>query len=725
MRAEARDTERSLERRLGMNSADRQALASADREFRIARDKASGDSVTTALRLLRAIRTTRLALLGPSDVRTAQATLELARVESAVAHAGEADSLARLASAGLLAALGAWHPRYADAEELRGRVIKDFTGQIGAAEAIKHYQRALVIRTANEGPQSLAVAECHHDLGNLARLRQDPVSAQEHFIKALEIRRKLLGPVNDRVASVYGGMAFMSAGRGRWVEAESLARAAVAATPTGPGAPRSGLSIRLSLRGQTLRHLGRNAEAEPILRQAVAMRESLWARAAQDEGNTVVAGLSLYRDLALSLAALGRGDEAFEQMERGAARVLTARMTTTSPNTDRWRDVLKRVQRTLAPDEAIVAWPRSAGTMFVADYPMYACVVRASGPAHWVRLDSRAPIFAGIGTIREALWRELLADAGWPRRMTDTSTVCGLAQLMWRERFAPLEPELRGIRHLIVCSPDYVAGGPLGVLLDDRGRYLADRYTVSYVPSALVLIELRSRRGRAPEAALASQPALLVGDPAYPVSDDEHWARLTSSGAEVRRLATLLPRATVLTGTDASAGRLRQLAEHGDVAQFRLVHFSAHTTADARRVLEASLVLAPDSANGASSRLGSREIIERWKLRADVVSLAGCHSIGGMSSETEGAMGLPQAFLVAGARSLLVTLWAVDDHAAALLMESFFGRLTDRAHPLDAATALREAQLELREWRAPDGSRPYAHPVYWGGFALLGDADVR
>ena len=726
MRAEARDTERSLERRAAMRAADRQALASADREFRIARDKASGDSVTAALRLLRAVMETRGALLGPRDARTAAAAFELAAAELAAAHPGEADSLARQAGATFLATLGPWHPRCADAEELRGRILKNYTGQIAADEIAAHYVRALEIRTANEGAASLAVADCHQDLGNLERLRQRAPAAMRHFRRALEIRRARLGAVDDRVASAYGAMAFLSAGRGEWAAAESLARAAVTATPVGPGTPRNALSIRMSLSGQALRHLGRNSEAEPILRRTVAMREAAWARVSQDEGSTIVAGLSLYRDLALTLAAMGRDNDAFDQLERGSARVLAMRLAAGSEAAeDPWRDLLGRVQRTLKPDEALVSWPHSASTLFVADTPMYACIVRATGSAHWVRLDSPAPKFAGSGTIREALWREFLANAEWPRRITDTTTVCRLAHLMWRERVAPLEPFLRGVTHLIVCSPDYFAGGPLGVIIDDHGHYLAERFTISYVPSAFVLARLRSRRTASRDAPLSAEPALLVGDPAYAQSNAEHWPRLAASGPEVRGLAALLPRATVLTGMDASAARLRSLAERGALLKFRFIHFSAHTNTNDSRVLASSFVLAPNSPGSANSRLDSREIIGQWKLGAAVVSLAGCHSIAGLSSESEGAQGLPQAFLAAGARSLLVTMWAVDDQATSLLMEFFVQRLTERSHPLDAATALRESQLELRDWRAPDGSRPYAHPVYWGAFALLGDGDVR
>src|SRR5206468_12066738 len=135
----------------------------------------------------------------------------------------------------------------------------------------------------------------------------------------------------------------------------------------------NGRSTRLGLRGQALRHLGRLAEAEQALRQSLAMRESLWAGSARDEGSTIVGGLALYRDLALTLAEERRGDEAFEALEHGSAPLLAGRL---APGADPWRGLLPRLRRTLGADEALLAWPNTATTMFVGDYPLYAAIVR-------------------------------------------------------------------------------------------------------------------------------------------------------------------------------------------------------------------------------------------------------------------------------------------------------------------------------------------------------------
>ena len=711
--AESLATARSLERRPSMEPAAQSDLLASDQALAASKTATTAESLASAAVFARDAWRARSRWLGASDIQTGEAALALAEAEMAIGRAGEADSMAQQALAIYTQVLGPAHPRVADAEDLLGRIVKNYTGAVAFDRALAHYQRALDIRTQAEGPRSLAAAATLHNLGNLHRLAEKNDQAYQYFGRALEIRRAALGPVHDEVASTLGAMAFLRAGQGRWAEAEVLSRQALGATPPHVGmGPRS---LRLGLRGQALRRIGRSEEAVPVLREAVALRESLWLRTPRDAGSSVIAGLALYRDLALALASVGRGDEAFVQLEHGVSRVgIDPAGDRDDP--DPWRGLIPRVQRALRSDEAIVIWPRSSTTMFVPDRPLYACVVRSRGPVQWTRLDSRAR-YPRLGTVREALWTEMRAASAWPRRAVDTTTVAQLAQVMWKERFAPLEPSLADVQHLIVCSPDYMAGGPLGVLRDDKGRYLTERFAISYVPSAL-----RFARARERAHAPGPRPALLVGDPDYPTADPGHFSRLTGAAEEIRELATRMPSATVLTGVDARAGRLRQLAASGAIGHYGVVHIAAHTEVNPTRALESSLVLAPDPPGGPeSSRLVAREIADDWKLDADLVCLAGCRSMQGLPSATEGFLGLQQAFFAAGARSLLITIWPVDDQATARLMTSFYAHLADRSHPVDRAEALREAQNELRTWRSPDGRHPYAHPAYWAGFALVGD----
>lgn len=78
--------------------------------------------------------------------------------------------------------------------------------------------------------------------------------------------------------------------------------------------------------------------------------------------------------------------------------------------------------------------------------------------------------------------------------------------------------------------------------------------------------------------------------------------------------------------------------------------------------------------------------------------------------------------LAAGARSLLVSTWRVEDRAPALFMQRFYSNLVD-APGTSKARALRDAQSWLRNYVAPDGSMPYRHPIHWAGYVVIGASD--
>ncbi|MFN8589171.1 MAG: CHAT domain-containing tetratricopeptide repeat protein [Candidatus Eisenbacteria bacterium] len=700
--------------RAGAGAAARAALAAADRALLEAAELKSADSLSAAVARATFACATRDSLLGARSLGACRAMLVLADLEFLLSHPGEADSLASLAAERLTSLVGPSHPLIADALEVQGRVVKNFGGSTFLPHALEHYDPALRMRVAAYGAGGAPVATSLQSLGNLYRLARSPRLAIAFMQRALEIRRARLALPHDEVASILSGLAFIHMGLGEWTEAERLSREAIAASP--PSTPPGSISVRLGVHGQMLRRLGREAEAVRDLRTAVAIRESVWARTPRDEGTTLSSGLSLYRDLAMALASQGRAEEAFEQVERANGRALLLRLGADSLGSDPWRNLLARVQAALPRDAALVAWIRTPGLTSAADERTWACVVRTTGPPRWVALHQDQVGPGMRGSYRDLLYGDLRATAGWPLRAAGTASVVRYARGMGREVFTPLESLLAGATRLIVCAPDLFGGGPLGALQDEEGRWLAERYDITYTPSALLWLASRSPREQ------AAPSALLVGDPVYPALSG--LQPLASSAQELAAISAVLPHAVQLSGAAATASRLRALARSGELGRFQILHVSAHTAVDTRRVLDSALLLAPDETSGASpSRLLAREVIG-WKLHAELVCLAGCGSATGISSPSEGTLGLQTAFLSAGCRALLVTLWPVDDHATALLMEHFYRHLVANAGH-DHARALREAQSELRTWTAPDGSHPYAHPAYWTAFALVGDPGWR
>ncbi len=99
-------------------------------------------------------------------------------------------------------------------------------------------------------------------------------------------------------------------------------------------------------------------------------------------------------------------------------------------------------------------------------------------------------------------------------------------------------------------------------------------------------------------------------------------------------------------------------------------------------------------------------------LETELAVLSACETGLGEHRHGEGVFGFQRAFMLAGARSLLMSLWNVDDAATQELMTQFYeGLLEDK----DRSEALRDAQLWLRE-------QGYHHPRFWAAFILVGDA---
>ncbi|MDT5294696.1 MAG: hypothetical protein QOJ76_1576 [Acidobacteriota bacterium] len=217
--------------------------------------------------------------------------------------------------------------------------------------------------------------------------------------------------------------------------------------------------------------------------------------------------------------------------------------------------------------------------------------------------------------------------------------------------------------------------------LDDGDSYVVERREVSYAPSASVLSYCLAR----PERPFTR--ALLMG------VADEQTPRVRD---EIRALAPLFPEAEALLDAEATVAALRERAPRADV-----IHLACHGQ------------FRPDSPLFSSLRLGDGWLTVRDAYTLDVaaglVTLSACET--GVSAVAPGdeLLGLVRGFFYAGAATLLLSLWTVDDEATAELMTDFYTSLRAGARP---AAALRAAQLRQMS------ERP--HPFFWSPFVLTG-----
>lgn len=190
--------------------------------------------------------------------------------------------------------------------------------------------------------------------------------------------------------------------------------------------------------------------------------------------------------------------------------------------------------------------------------------------------------------------------------------------------------------------------------------------------------------------------------------DGHDLAPVPFGAVEARRVARYSGRGGVtLTGGDASETRAKAM----DLSRYGVIHFATHGLLSARDPRRSALLLGPDVDGREDGFLQAREI-ELLRLDADLVVLSACRTArrGRRTGGGTGVETLAEAFFLAGARSVVGTLWAVEDHAAMRLMTSFYRHLADGR---GKAEALRSAKLEAITRGEP--------PSRWAGFVLLGE----
>jgi CHAT domain-containing protein len=289
-------------------------------------------------------------------------------------------------------------------------------------------------------------------------------------------------------------------------------------------------------------------------------------------------------------------------------------------------------------------------------------------------------------------------------------------------------PGAKAITNLVIAPDGALNLLPFESLRDDEDRLLLKVHTISYIPSGTILDALR--RIREPSA---PRPLLAVGDVAYenqggagrqlpPASTvrgriERSLAELSGvalrdlpqTREEVQEIASLAgPNAVLLLGKEATESAFKKQP----LDQFRILHLAVHGFADAQYPERSSLVLAPDPKAGEDGLLQVREII-RLRLNAELTTLSACDSGVGKLQGQEGVSNLVEAFLVAGSKSVVASLWSADDVSTSTLMEDFYGRLA-RSEP--SASALRNAKLDLLA-KFGDQLSPY----YWAAFIGVGE----
>jgi len=299
--------------------------------------------------------------------------------------------------------------------------------------------------------------------------------------------------------------------------------------------------------------------------------------------------------------------------------------------------------------------------------------------------------------------------------------LCGKTDRMLSEFEERTKPEiLAAYRHLIpapfrkdIFSKDILIVNPWGMLhfmpfaslLDENEVFLCQKLKLLRTQGLASLeLSLKDRKGQ-------NKGAFLLGDPAYKKKSD----LLKFSGMELENIKKTCDRKGddiqgPFIGDNASVKVLLEENYKGRLSEKRLIHLSSHAGFDKNEPLDSAIELCD----------GKLTVDQLFQFKADseLFTISACES--GLSEISTGdeLLGFSKGLLFAGARSLLLSLWKVDDQATYEFMKRFYVRYAEHD---DKLLALQEAQMDFIKGSVElDGDKDCRHPKYWAAFFITG-----
>ena len=642
------------------------------------------------------------------------------------------------------------------------RERKDFA----TAEAL--YLRALSIRQRLAGPEHPDLVIILNNLANILLATGDHARSLDTHFYALRIGEKALGPYHQNTLLSVGNIARAHAAAGDLASAltfQSRADAIIErqlALNLAVGSERQKLAFVRSMSERTERTISlhlRDAPQDPRAAALAALVLLQRKGRVQDALIDTVAAIRQRIGSEDDRSLLDRLRSTNAELARLAlnapptAHPETRQTAITALDTQRERleaelaehsaefrsqmrpVTLDAVQALIPDDAALVEFtifrpfnPKAERNADAYAPPHYAAyVLRRDTAPRGIDLGAAAEIDDAITALRETLRDPTRADLKARARAVD-------ARVM-----QPLRASFGSATQLLISPDGALSLVPFEALVDEHEQYLIERYAISYLTSGRDLLRMQHSPFHPGTPVIFANP--VFGEPAAPralqprpttataapktsrrsvTTGDNlaamYFAPLAATADEARAIKTLFPDAALFTGARATKAALQGVAAPG------ILHIASHGFflqdggVDAQHpLLRSGLALA-----GANLRRDSREDGVLTALEASglnlwgtkLVTLSACDTGIGEVRNGEGVYGLRRAFILAGAETVVMSLWAVSD---AVTRETMVAYYTGLRAGLGRRDALRQAKLAMLQRRARQ------HPFFWAGFIQSGE----
>ncbi|XP_078353941.1 tetratricopeptide repeat protein 28-like [Oculina patagonica] len=598
--------------------------------------------------------------------------------------------------------------------------------------ANRHYQRGLFI--AKEIGNRVLEASCYSSQAALFGSLFDFAKAKEYLEKALAINQE----IEDRISESSN---YLSLGRvllhlSENVKAEECIKKGLAISEKIGDVPTEIESLETL--AQVKKQEGKIQEAVSYFLPGIQKCEDLLSCLRDNDQFKISFSnrhIKSYQQLCALFCGAGNPDKALYVTELGRARALADLMSAQyssekqiSANPETWSGI-----------EKVMDNERNCTCLYVSYFfdSIFLWIVKANGVKHFRKIDGRELIF------QEGLARnldEFFASKSFrsfhilpKEHCEDRSLDCIHPQsksceeesldgglrirkesedntgpkmnlpLCYQLIIAPVVDLLEG-QEIIIVPDRSLYNIPFAALPDENGKCLAEAFRIRVAPSLTTLKLIQD----SPADYHSQTGALIVGNPDVGHVQFKrrptYISRLPCAENEAKMIGQKLG-VKPLLGQEATKQAVLEV-----INSVSLIHFAAHGDAERGEIVLAPAIRTPDRRPREEEFLLTMSDISKVRLRAKLVVLSCCHSARGQI-RAEGAVGIARAFLGSGARSVLVSLWALEDSATEQLMSRFYKHLV---RGKSASESLHEAMKRMR-------CKGYSHVSEWAPFILIGD----
>lgn len=362
----------------------------------------------------------------------------------------------------------------------------------------------------------------------------------------------------------------------------------------------------------------------------------------------------------------------------------------------------------------------------VGDSVLFAFVITPS-TVHLHRLPIDISLDSTIQAFRNSLYAYWLDDERTEDSYTtNTRRYAALGHRLYQRLVEPWITEMKEVDHFTIVPDASLGYLPFEILLTkhpefpeqfSQHAYLLREFAINYAFSGSMQMQERSHTLWKKEAGiLAIRPSFEESNQLYA---DVNARRRDGLGplAYTEEEVNILSRQYGAIKLEDRMATKDHVMEELYKNVYAVLHFATHSKSDDQRPQDAKIALTAIKDSSESNDFLSFAEILNLRLNADMVVLSACETGLGEFQRGEGIMSLSRAFAYAGAKSVITTLWSVDDRSTSQLMQNFYERLDQGRYK---SIAMQKSKLQYLE----QSDDRHAHPFFWAGPVVIGSDDA-